>query len=134
MSFNKIRTIKVSERVFDIVCETLDIEASQNYVKIDGWLECFNNCREQGYVLFVSSTDWDNPNRTKEHLYIWACECRNSDDIMVVVSNKYPCNGMFDEEAYDNRNYFRYNQYYEAADYILNVVKDVFEEEFKDRD
>lgn len=134
MSFNKIRTIRVSERVFDIVCETLDIEASENYTKIDGWLECFNNCREQGYVLNVHSTDWDNPNKTNGDLYIWACECRNSDDIMVVVSNKYPRNGMFDEEAYNNRKYFRYNQYYEAAEYILDVVKDTFEEEFEDRD
>lgn len=134
MSFNKISTIRVSERVFDIVCETLDREASENHIKIDGWLECFNNCREQGYVLFVSSTDWNNPNKTKCDLFIWACQCRNSDSIMVVVSNKYPCKGMFDAEAYNHKTCFRYNQYYEAAEYIVNVVKDVFEEEFKDRD
>ena len=48
MGFRKIRTIQVSERVFDIVCEELDLEASENYVKISGYLECFNNCREQG--------------------------------------------------------------------------------------
>lgn len=134
MSFNKIRTIRVSERVFDMVCEVLDIESSENYVKISGYLQTFNNCREQGFYLTVMSDDYDNPNMTKKHLYIWACECRNSDAIMVVASNKYPHNGMFDEETYNNRNYFNYNQYYEASEYIVNLVKNHFKEEFKDHD
>ena len=130
MSFGKIRTIKVSERVFDIVCEELDILQSEYNKKISGYLSCFNNCREQGFYLSVSTTDFNDDKRTKEEMYIWACESRNSDNIMVVISHKYPSNkGMFDETAYENRKLFSYNELQESADYILNAIKDHFRHE-----
>lgn len=132
MSFNKIRTIRVSERVFDIVCEELDDEASENYIKIGGYLECFNNCREQGYVLHVSSNEWDNNAlRTEEDLNIWAFEARSSDEIVVSWQTEYPNKGMFSEETYNNRRkYFHYNEIQEAADFIINLVKEHFKKEF----
>lgn len=131
MGFRKIRTIQVSERVFDLVCEELDLEASENYIKIDGYLECFNNCREQGYVLHVSSYDWDNQDRTRESLYVWACESRNSDNIMVIWSNEYPINGMFHEDDYSKRRkYFHYNELQETASFIIKLVKETFNREF----
>ena len=131
MSFRKLKTIQVSERVFDIVCEKLDSAASENYVKISGYLECFNNCREQGYVLHVSSCEWDNQIRTKDTLYVWACECRNSDEIMVVWSNQYPNDGMFCQEDWDERRkYFHYDELQKAADFIVELVEKQFEAEF----
>lgn len=131
MSFRKITSVLVSERVFDIVCEQLDVEASEYGVKIDGYLSTFNNCREQGFYLTVSSTDFTNEKMTRENIYVWVCESRNSDNIMVVVSNKYPSsNGMFDENAYNNRKTFRYDEYYKAADYIHDLVKKHFANEF----
>ena len=132
MGFRKIRTIQVSERVFDIVCEELDSEATENYVKISGYLECFNNCREQGYVLHVDSVDWDNENKTKEDLIIWAFEARSSDEIVVSWQNEYPHNGMFSEETYNNRRkYFHYNELQKAADFIIDLVKEHFKAEFR---
>ena len=134
MGFNKLGTIRVSERVFDIVCEALDIEQSEYGVKIDGYLECFNNCREQGYVLHVDSTDWDNPNNTKEDLIIWAFECKNSDNIVVSWQTECPHNGMFSEDTYNNRRkYFKYNELQQAADFIINLVKDHFKTEFNNK-
>lgn len=132
MGFQKIRTIKVSERVFDLVCEDLDLEATENYVKISGYLECFNNCREQGYVLHVSSNDWDDPARTKEDFFVWACEARSSDEIMVIWSTKYPADrGMFSEEDWkEHRTYFHYNELQKAADFIIEKVKEFFKKEF----
>lgn len=132
MGFNKIRTIRVSERVFDIVCEDLDNEATENYVKIDGWLECFNNCREQGYVLHVSSSDFENENRTKDNLYIWAFEARSSDEIVVSWQTEYPGNkGMFSEDTYNNRRkYFHYDELQKAAKFIVDLVEDHFKAEF----
>lgn len=131
MGFNKIRTIRVSERVFDIACEELDYKASENDVKIDGYLECFNNCREQGYVLHVSTNDWDNPNRTKTDLNIWAFEARSSDEIVVSWQTEYPSKGMFNEETYkERRKYFRYDEYQKAADFIVDLVKGHFAAEF----
>ncbi len=132
MGFNKIRTIRVSERVFDLVCEELDNEQTNNGVKIDGWLETFNNCREQGYVLNLDTFDFKNGKATKESLYIWAFESRNSDDIVVSWQTDYPNNGMFSEETYEKRRkYFRYNELQEAADFIIGLVKDHFAEEFR---
>ena len=132
MGFRKIRTIQVSERVFDIVCEELDSEATENYVKISGYLECFNNCREQGYVLHVDSVDCDNENKTKEDLIIWAFEARSSDEIVVSWQNEYPHNGMFSEETYNNRRkYFHYNELQKAADFIIDLVKEHFKAEFR---
>ena len=134
MSFRKITTIKVSERVFDIVCDELDLYASEYGVKIDGYLEVFNNCREQGYVLHVESIDWDNENRTKKSLYIWACEARSSDEIMIVWSNDYPHNGMFSEDDYDNRcRYFFHDELQKASRFIIDKVKDAFEQEFANK-
>jgi hypothetical protein len=132
MSFNKIRTIRVSERVFDLVCEELDNEQTNNNVKIEGWLETFNNCREQGYVLHLDSTDFKNDKRTEENLYVWAFESRNSDDIVVSWQTDYPNNGMFSDETYkERREYFRYNGLQEAADFIIDLVKEHFAQEFR---
>jgi len=132
MSFRKIKTIQVSERVFDIVCDHLDTEASEYDVKISGYLECFNNCREQGYVLHVSSSDFNNKNRTKDDLCIWVHEHRNGDSIVVRWQTEYPHNGMFNEETYTTRTKcFHYNQLQEAADFIVELVKAHFAEEFR---
>ena len=131
MAFNKIRTIRVSERVFDIVCEALDNEVD-NDVKIDGWLETFNNCREQGYVLHVDSVDFDNPLRTRDTLYIWVHEHRNGDSIVVRWQKEYPTsNGMYNDETYNNRStWFHYDELQKAADFILDLVKETFKNEF----
>lgn len=133
MGFRKIRTIQVSERVFDIVCEALDFEASENHIKISGYLSAFNNCREQGFYLTVDSVEFDNKeHRTDSDLYVWACEARSSDEIMVIWDTEYPHDkGMFSENAYNNnRTYFHYNELQKAADYIINLVKEKFAKEF----
>jgi len=131
MGFRKIRTIQVSERVFDLVCEDLDGYATEDYVKISGYLECFNNCREQGYVLHVDSVDWDNEDRTKTDLIVWAFEARSSDDIVVSWQTDYPHNGMFSEDTYNNRRkYFQYDELQKAANFILDLIKSHFDKEF----
>ena len=136
MAFDKIRSIKVSERVFDIVGEYLTAEKDGDYIKIDGYLETFNNCREQGYVLRVDSCDYNNKNRTTDVIYIWVYENRNSDDIVVAHQfNDYPHNGMFSDETYEKRRkYFDYGHYQEAADYIEKLITKTFEKEFTNKE
>lgn len=130
MSFRKIRTIQVSERVFDLVCEALDNEQYENGARINGYLECFYNCREQGYVMTVCSTDWSAKERPCD-LHVWACEARNSDEIMVVWDTESPVAGnRFGDVAYGNRKYFHYNEVQKAADYIVELVKEKFKKEF----
>ena len=150
MGFRKIRTIQVSEAVLLPVCDELDTYKGEYYVKIDGWLETFNNCREQGFCLHVETVDWGNENKTKDKLYIFACESRNSDEIMVICQTEYPGNkGMFGDNAYNNyvdkdhidvekeqftfRTYFKYNEQQRASKFIVDTVKKFFKEEFKDK-
>ena len=148
MSFRKITTIRVSEQVLLPVCDELDMYKNEYGVKIDGWLETFNNCREQGFSLHVDSVDWDNKDRTKGNLYIFACEARSSDNIMVIVQTEYPGNkGMFGEDAYNNyvdkkvvdpeeenfvfQTHFAYDEVQKASKFIVETVKKFFKEEFK---
>ena len=131
MGFRKIRSIQLSERVFDLVCDELDLQATDYGVKISGYLETFNNCREQGYVLHVDSCDFDDPNMTKGQLYIWAFEHRNGDEIVVSWQENYPNKGMFSEETYnERRKCFGYDGYQKAADFIVGLVEEKFIKEF----
>ena len=132
MSFQKIRTILVSERVFSIATDTLNNEIeSMNPIKVSGYLECFNNCREQGYVLATQSYDYENEKRTKESLYIWAFENRSSDNIVVCWQTEYPDKGMYSILTFENRRkLFKYNELQSAADFIVELVKKHFKVEF----
>jgi len=128
MSFRKNRSIQVSEMVFNIVCDELDMEVSELGTEIYGWLETFNNCREQGYYLCVRSST----NYTKQPIFIWVFEARNSDDIVVVWQTRHPKNGMFDEDSYEERNkHFKVDHFAEAATFIFEKVSEYFEEEFE---
>lgn len=132
MGFDKLRTVKVSERVFDLVCEALNNERDENGLKINGYLECFVNCREQGYVLSVYSTDWSAKERPCD-IHVWACEARSSDEIMVIWDTETPelVGNLFSDVAYNNnRKYFRYDKLQEAADYIIGLIKEKFIKEF----
>ena len=132
MAFDKVRSIKVSERVFDIVGEYLTLEKDENHIKIDGYLQTFNSDREQGYVLRVDSCDYGNKDRTTDVIYIWVYENRSSDNIVVVYQfNDYPFNGEYNDESYEKRRkLFDYGQYQEAADYIEKLVVKTFKKEF----
>ena len=132
MSFRKVRSVQVSEAVLNKVCDTLDIFASEDEVKISGWLETFNNCREQGFMLRVGTTDYDNKNHTQREFFVWACEARRSDNILVVCSTDRPSiNNCFSEEDYEKRSQrFESNQTHEAAQFILKKIKEHFQVEF----
>ncbi len=133
MSFRKIRSIQVSEEVLNRVCYELDIYQGEYGVKVDGWLETFYNCREQGFCLYTDSIDFDNPEKTKDHLYIWVFQHRNGDSIGVAWQTEYPSDGKYSEDTYKNRiKYFEYNQIVEAYQFIVNeLVKKHYKVEFK---
>ncbi len=65
-------------------------------------------------------------------LLIWACECRNSDKIMVVVADKScsDMNNMFDDKAWESAKYFKVNDYDAAVEYAYNVIKKQFGKNF----
>lgn len=88
----------------------------------EAYYETFNNCREQGLVLKIYNN--------KTNLYIWACQCRISDDIMIVLGNEKDCdrNNMFSDEAFNRTKYFDCNKYDDAVDYVYKHIKYMFKD------
>lgn len=65
-------------------------------------------------------------------LLIWACECRNSDQIMVILADRNcsNVNDMFDEKAWKTAKYFNAGDYDKAVNYTFNVIKKQFDKNF----
>lgn len=80
----------------------------------------FDNCREQGYVLELHRVNngWVHDSA----IHVAFSENRNSDSIVVYVGENsyYPEN--ISEDFWDNRKYFDYGQWLEAADYIIQTL------------
>lgn len=121
--FEKNASLKVSETFF---CELE--ERLGNKHSLTGYYETFNNCREQGLILDIYDND--------KSLCIWACECRSSDQIMIVLGNEEnkDINNMFDDEAYNRAKYFEYKDYASAVDFVYKQIKYIFKNKMnKDR-
>ncbi len=67
-----------------------------------------------------------------DDLLIWACQSRNSDEIMVVLADKNcsNVNDMFDDKGWEAAKYFNAGDYDAAVDYTYNVIKKSFSRHF----
>lgn len=75
-------------------------------------------------------TLYDTTNNNE--LLIWACECRNSDNIMVITGDS-KCsdqNDMFNDKAYKTAKYFDNHDYKQAVNYVFNIIKKQFDKNF----
>lgn len=119
--FEKRASLKTSEKFFNL----LEKKLKKYNTNLSYDLGTFNNCREQGYILTIYEPH-------KDGLCVWACECRNSDRIMVIVAEETckDLNNMFDENAYNSAKYFNYNDYDEATDYAEQLIKHYYKKEF----
>ena len=120
---SKIDSIKVSERVFDLLSDEIEElnEENNDKYELNGYLSTFNNCREQGYYL----TLYNEKDFNKGDLYVWVCQERHSDAIMVVISNdpdRPTIKGMFSEEGYNNAKYFERDEEHKAVTYIYERI------------
>ena len=91
----------------------------------DGWVDAFQNCREQGYTLVITR------NQDAECLTISIAECRGSDEI-VVYNSKESGEGFqnkFSEIFWNSDKYFNCNAISDAGDYIFSLIKTFQEEE-----
>lgn len=81
--------------------------------------ECFDNCREQGYVLLCYSQGLDS-------FYIAFTENRNSDDIVVYCYKNvaFPSNLPATDADWQDKQYFRYDDVEGAARYIIKRAKE----------
>ena len=111
-------SLKVSKTFFDNLENKLD---NINFDDLYGYYKTFNNCREQGLMLSIYNDD-------DIELSIWACECRNSDNIMVIVADSSCANqnGMFNDVAWKSAKYFKCDDYDSAVDYALNIITKQF--------
>lgn len=93
---------------------------------LEGYYKTFNNCREQGLMLTIHDLNYDT------ELLIWACECRNTDQIMVIIADKNcsNINDMFDDTAYKSAKYFSSGDYSSAVNHTYNVIKKQFYKNF----
>ena len=68
----------------------------------------------------------------EKEMNIWACECRMSDDIMIVLGDQsnVDSNSMFDDDAYNKAKYFKYDDYDSAVDYVYKQIKYIFKDSF----
>lgn len=82
-----------------------------------GHFECFDNCREQGFVLKLG--DGYDFRRT---FNIAFSENRNSDDIVVYcyVNTRFPQNLPATDADWAGSKYFPHKKYDQAAQYIID--------------
>ena len=116
---NYLRSIKVSQRIFDMVMECID-NANECKYDIRGCLNTFNNCREQGYYANIYGLEQND----YQNLYIWVHEHKNSDAIVVRWSTSQPeDNGMFSEDTCNNRSkYFNYDEEHDVVNFIMDLI------------
>ena len=105
---NKCQSLLVAENIINLVNYLLTDEEHE-----PAWIECFDNCREQGLVI------------TTFEKKIAVTECRNSDEICVYVYKKtrHPSNLPAKDKDWENVKRFKYNQYTLAAEYVVKQIK-----------
>jgi hypothetical protein len=110
--------MKENLKVADRVRKAINRLNTSSELMSRAWFECFDNCREQGFVLQVWST------RDYKSRFIAFSENRNSDDIVVYCYSQvaYPSN-LPDDDWKDNK-YFNPNSVDEAAQYILKRAEE----------
>jgi len=106
--------MKENLKVADRIRKAINRLNTSSELMARAWFECFDNCREQGYVLVV----W--PIAATCH-YIAFSECRNSDEIVVYCYEnvQVPSNLPAKADDWKDTQYFRHGQIEQAASYIL---------------
>jgi len=82
--------------------------------------ECFDNCREQGFVLKVFAYT------LTDQLFIAFSENRNSDDIVVYCYKnvRFPQNLPATDDDWNDKKYFGSDKVDDAARYIIKRAKE----------
>lgn len=92
-------------------------------IGISLWAECFDNCREQGLVIKVSTIKLPTLN-------IAITIHRNGDSTRIFKYTKtsFPSN-LPAEDGWNDEKCFDYNKLYEVAEYIKNIIFEYAEKE-----
>lgn len=137
MHIYRTSSLKVSERVLDLFFDRLERKESDGF-EVRGYIDTFNNCRETGLCVVLHEGLWTEYDTTISafkpvasvwcDVAIWAFEDRHSDDIVVIVSrDRGDIHHMYSEDSYRNeRKFFSYDKYEDAADYIMQRVEEIY--------
>lgn len=102
-----------SLRVADKILAILDKKLRKNK---DIWIECFSNCREQGYVIkkYVIGMGVLN---------VAFAENRSSEDIVVYFYEKAGIDNLPVAQEWDNKQYFKAGHYNTTANFIIEKLQ-----------
>lgn len=118
MVIEKTRGLTISEKVFKAIKK----EFKDKETGTDIYVDTFNNCRETGYCFKV----YRNGEHRLNSMIIWTCECRNSDDLMLVRSldqNWCDAHNMFTDKDFHDVMYFKANEEREFIDDVIMRIK-----------
>ena len=116
----KHHSLQRAEAILTIMNELIGSDLIEDMRKenISLWIECFDNCREQGYSLVVYGL--------KETLHIAFTESRNSDSTRVYEYHdvSFPSNlPSENNKCWTEHKTFGYNEHYQCAEYIIKRLK-----------
>lgn len=110
---------KSNLRVADRVRKAINRLNTSSLLMTRAHFECFDNCREQGYVMHVYSE------HVPDDLTIAFSENRNSDNIVVYLytNTAFPQNLPAEDSDWGNKRYFSPEDYDRAAAFILQQAE-----------
>ena len=99
-----LRTIKISQRIFDMVMEAIGDKESGGY-EIKGSLQTFNNCREQGYYANIYGNEKNEYKDLYEFVDIYPLSALkdNLKDLVKTIKKYLPNEGkIFEDDTVTN--------------------------------
>lgn len=108
----KVPSLLKAEAVVNLVMTDEFLQSCDHYI----FIESYQNGREQGFTIVPVY-----------NIGISVAENRNSDNIVVYVG-KYAMQSI-SEDAWENKRSFDYNDFYGAAKYIRETIKEIIGKE-----
>ena len=114
---NKSKGIIMADYIIENAIRNLNLE-------LDGWIDAFNNCREQGYIIYLHPTNsWD----FKDYLTIYVYAHRNTDK--PTITWEYDFGGsLFNQDAWLNR-----TESFDDLDQAIMQIDELIAEYFKNK-
>ena len=119
----KHKGLNEAEYIIGEAVKQIDNYKYESGIELSGWIEAFNNCREQGYSMCLYPS-FDCKYSENNYLTIYVYCNRNSDKPSITWE---PCFSyqMYSEDAYYNR-----TQTFDSLEETLNRVMELVKENF----
>ena len=117
MNIYKDKGLIYSEYILNAVTYSL-----MDYEVLEGKVDLFYNCREQGYVLRIHDKEYE------KSVCIWICANRHSDEPMIVwdyILVPTENGNRYSEDAWENRNKV-FSNIEEAVSQVKKIIKEYF--------